>query len=75
MIIIIFLLLLQCICMANGIYDCIVPATFSYDHKPTALNDASFSNIQKLAQSFEVDSHLEVIFVGNSKVRVVCCVI
>ena len=62
-----FMLLL--FALGEAAYDCLVPASFSLEHKATPLVDASFSNIAKLVKLYQVDSHLEVIFVGNSKVR------
>ena len=51
---------------ATASYDATVPASFSYDHKAAALEDASFDSLSRIAASYEVDSHVEVIFLSNS---------
>ena len=47
-------------------YDATVPASFSYNHKAGALEDASFASLSRIAASYEVDSHVEIIFLSNA---------
>ena len=61
----IFLLCLITLTLSEQEYDVGIPKSFTSDHKVAALIDASYDVIQRVTSSFEVDSHIEVVLIGE----------
>ena len=43
-----------------------VPASFSYDHKEYTIGEVSLKSILQIIGSYEVDSHMEVVLIGEA---------